>query len=389
MIYGDRGVGKSSIAAQIERIALGDQALLSTFGFENRALADGQAFATFYLSCTDSIRTKDELLQRFINMASGYRSMNDLPQQNSEGRVVEHKVNFKVYQSRVTTSYKANDRLAQFETLSVEEKFQECIEYISSEENRPVLVIIDELDRVASTAGLASFIKSTSGPSLKYVLIGVSQDVSDLLEDHNSLDRTLAPYHVGRMGDDELMTLIRLVERTLYDEGLPLVYNDDARRRLIAAADGFPWFIHILGQETLVRAHDTGKSEIDARQVEDAIQELAKNRYARQFSTQYLRAVGSSRPREAVLRLFAKWASTDIPTSEIYPVAHHLGIPNPSIYVRELTSARLGKVLTKAPYVSGHYSFSNAMFQRYVNLRSSVYIRLRERVDEAWAEIRQ
>lgn len=388
MIYGDRGVGKSSIASQVERIALGDVTLLARLNLEHKALGPNSRFVTFYLPCTDDIKTKDELLQRVINLAKGCRTQSDLPSYSPDGHTVERRVNLKVYEAKVTDAYKARDRLAEFESLSIEEKFQECIECVARSENRRVLLIIDEMDRIKSTRGLASLVKSTSGATLKFMFVGVGHDVSAMLEDHHSLDRTLAPYEVRRMKDKELDGIITLVENTLSGLGVNVRYTDEARELLVKSAGGFPWFVHILGQETLLAAFDQGRPLVETVHVRESIASLAKNRYSRQFGTMYLKAVGNSPNREVVMRLFAKWSDGDVPTSEIYPIAHALGVRNPSIYVRELTSARCGRILVKAPFVTGHYSFSNAMFKRYVLLRSSVYHKVRDRVDTAWSSRR-
>src|SRR6185312_8608949 len=53
IVFGDRGIGKSSLAAQIERIALGDTELLSSIGEGARALSEDSRFIVLSVRCTD------------------------------------------------------------------------------------------------------------------------------------------------------------------------------------------------------------------------------------------------------------------------------------------------------------------------------------------------
>jgi hypothetical protein len=70
--FGHRGLGKSSLALQMRRIAMGDVELLSYLGAESLKLEDSGQFLTFYVTCTDAIRTVDDLLQVLINAAEKY-----------------------------------------------------------------------------------------------------------------------------------------------------------------------------------------------------------------------------------------------------------------------------------------------------------------------------
>ena len=96
-------------------------------------------------------------------------------------------------------------------------------------------------------------------------------------------------------------------------------------------------------------------------------------------------AVRDSYYRELVLRFFSKWNDDDIPTSEIYPLAKGLGVSNASIYKKDLTQVKYGRVLITPPDQSrGIVRFRNAMFKRYVDLRSAIYADAKEKVDRAW-----
>src|SRR5205085_5267663 len=67
VIYGDRGLGKSSLALQGVRIAVGDTELLKRHRHEKWALSEESAYVTIFIRCSDATQTKDDLLQRALN----------------------------------------------------------------------------------------------------------------------------------------------------------------------------------------------------------------------------------------------------------------------------------------------------------------------------------
>ena len=62
VIYGDRGIGKSSLALQMARIALGDVELLQDLDEPSLALGEESRLTPFYIACSDSLLTKDAVL---------------------------------------------------------------------------------------------------------------------------------------------------------------------------------------------------------------------------------------------------------------------------------------------------------------------------------------
>lgn len=382
-IFGERGLGKSSVANQIQRIAEGDVELLQDLGLDDRVLCEEEQFVTFALECTDDITSKDSLLQRLINQGRGV-CLSDAPDPlERESETSTSTLNLRFYKDQVKTTYTRPD---DFVALSVEEKLLACVQKVTEKENRKVLLLLDELDRVKSHKGLASFIKSASSVDLKFMLVGIAHDLSSLLEDHQSLGRTLVPVEIKRMGRSELGKIVDLAQEKLSSEGIEIVFEESARESLVTHAAGLPWFVHVLGTQSLQNVYDTNEMVVTSSDVNMAVETLATSTYARQLEDRYKLAVGSSWDREVILRLFAKWNDRDIPTSELYPMAKKLGVSNPSVQVKELQLARRGRVLSRAPFEEkgGIYSFRDAIFKRFVDLRGSWYSELKVRVEETW-----
>jgi histone H3/H4 len=384
IIYGERGLGKTSLALQIERIALGDTELLDELGLSDRVLPAENRFTTFSFPCSDGVTNKDDLLQRLVNTAVGFDVHSAAPTV-LESRKLTTRIKLKVFEQEVQKTYTSSGTGRDFEELSIEEKFQIIASHVVEKNNSKVLFIIDELDRMKDTKGLASVIKNMSGRDVKFLLVGVGQSVSTLLHDHASLERTLIQIPVWVMRDDDSAGIITKAELALRQAQVQIRFSQAAVDTVVEAAGGFPWFVHTIAQEALKLTYEAARREVPEADVKGAIGRLSSRRYGQQFYDMYQAAVGNSSQREVVLRLFAKWLDADLPTSELYPLAHELRVANPALLAKQLTTHQYGRVLVRPPYAPASlFRFTNAMFKRYVHLRNAVYQGVQGDVDRVW-----
>ncbi|MBF4577478.1 P-loop NTPase fold protein [Frondihabitans sp. VKM Ac-2883] len=378
LIYGQRGLGKSSLALQLSRIAQGDVELLSVIDAPELALPEDQRFITFYVTCEDSTRNLKGLLKLMINAVDALKHARTADGSKGEFRLVDKKttraLSIKMFKTETAKTYEAKVKDRDLSDLSLPEKLVTLAETLTDVYQQPVLFVIDELDRLGGIKGLSSFLKANSSAILKFALVGIGTTQGELLKDHKSLIRQLAPVQLPTMNVHELESIVAQTEVFLAEKGLPYTFTDNAKRAIARLASGFPWFVHIIGQRALIAAQEQGKHEIKSADITAAVKQLADKRMARHYYDQYMHAVRDSRPREIVLRLFAHWTAEDIPTSEIYPMAYALGINAPSNYVGHLTHSDSGAVLVRSPQQTrGLYRFQDGMFKVYVRIRSSVY----------------
>ena len=69
LIYGARGLGKTSLALQMMGIAQGAVELLSAQRIQDKAFNETERYLVFLVTCTDATRNFDGLLQELINAA--------------------------------------------------------------------------------------------------------------------------------------------------------------------------------------------------------------------------------------------------------------------------------------------------------------------------------
>lgn len=386
IIYGERGLGKTSLALQMARIALGDETLLAEFGCGDRALVDDERFSVFWVSCSDETKTTQGILQRLVNVAEGYSSLKELDQRQLKAVRARTKLALKFFESETTHEYNVQNA-ATFTSLDLEDRVVATIEALRGAGHHRILFIIDELDRVSATAGLANFVKNVSSSSVKFLFVGIAHNVASLLVDHESLSRSLVPVRVDVMTTRELEEVILKARRRIRDSGLSVQFLAGAIQRIARAAAGFPWFVHIFGQATLMSALDARRDVITIKDVEESVNDLANNRFAQQFGDEYRSAVGRSRDREVVLRLFARWPEFAIPVAKIYPLAQRLGVRNPSAARTHLLSGGTASALVALSHQPGLVRFRNAMFKRYCDLRQSISDGVAVEVGALWGEV--
>lgn len=389
LIYGHRGLGKSSLALQLARIAMGDVELLAQTGAEDLALDEDDRFLTLQVTCTDAVQNLSDLLQALINAAESIEfeaASGSASKRQLVDRTTRKKLTLKVVEFESTKKYEAEKGRLTYQDLNLEEKLVQLCEILTNAYGQPVLFIIDEIDRMGDSHGLASFLKAYSSPILKFLLVGIASNVSELLGDHQSLERRLDPVKVPNMKLAELRQIVTQAESYLRRHGIDIEFNSDAKQRLAIVAAGFPWFVHVLGQSALIAVADRREVVVTDADVARAVVDLVDNKFAQQFRDMYQNAVRDSYAREVVLRSMAQWRDVDIPTRDVYRIIkENWNFANPSAYKEHLCKPEYGDVLYTPVFQSqGLVRFKNEMFKAYVRIRPSLFAGIDQQVEDAW-----
>jgi Cdc6-like AAA superfamily ATPase len=143
---------------------------------------------------------------------------------------------------------------------------------------RRLAIFIDEFDRLEVDEVRVLFadtIKALSDQlaNVTVVLIGVADDVDQLIADHLSIERALQLIHMPRMSRQEIE---EIVTRGL--EAARVAIERDALDRLADEADGLPHYAHLYGQLAGRIALEDLRTRVRLRDVEEAIAETAERR---------------------------------------------------------------------------------------------------------------
>jgi Cdc6-like AAA superfamily ATPase len=157
-----------------------------------------------------------------------------------------------------------------------------------------VLIVIDELDRLEDNEALtllADTVKTFSDHSapVTLVLVGVADSVDGLIGDHQSITRALNQIHIPRMAISELQEII---EKGLNE--LDLSIAPAAKRRIALLSEGLPHYTHLLSLHASQRAIADDRTDVRDIDVDRAI-DLAVQKAQHSIRTAYEKATRTTR----------------------------------------------------------------------------------------------
>ena len=158
-----------------------------------------------------------------------------------------------------------------------------------------LIVIFDEFDRIKNTeviTAMADTIKALSDNSVNatVLIIGVADSVNELIREHQSIERALVQIPMPRMSDDEI--------RTIIDKGLArltMAIDDAAREDLVLFSQGVPYIAHLLCIYTCRAALASGRKTIYASHVEQGMNR-SLDQWQQSIKALYNEAIQSPRP---------------------------------------------------------------------------------------------
>lgn len=142
------------------------------------------------------------------------------------------------------------------------------------EDSRKLILIVDEFDRVQDPdidVLFADTIKALSDFNLDttLILVGVADDVDDLITEHESINRCLVQIHLPRMSISELKEII-----TFGIENVGMEIADEAVSQICVLPLGLPHYVHALGLAAGRAAIDRESLIIEIEDVESAVELL-------------------------------------------------------------------------------------------------------------------
>jgi Cdc6-like AAA superfamily ATPase len=368
VVYGQRGVGKSSLARQLVKLATNDKSIVTRLKAPPHEELD---FLPVYLACDDSIKNVDGLLLRLLSDPEGLAPW----------------IPFKVMQKQATGDISAQlsvkvITLGGKKSESISERAVEVEEDVTTTfvnacrallkagpAKHGLLLVIDEFDRVKDKRGMASLMKTLGPEGVRFALVGVATTVQDLVMDHESVARQLSDgtVPVPPMSVAEMNEIIDRAEKLL---GGGIQFRDDARKWMINISRGHPYYIHLVGKHALLRALQAKETVVTETTVKDALTDIALKGTAPIQEAAYKKAIGHSYVRELILKRFADRTENEIYTTDLYAgLAKELGIEPTavSVYVGHLASEKHGQVLSKTR--ERYYQFGDSLFKAYAAAR--------------------
>lgn len=242
----------------------------------------------------------------------------------------------------------------------------------------PCLFIVDEYDRMENAEGLsqmADTIKALSDHDVmtKIVFVGVADSLDGLVGEHESVQRALKEVPVPRMTEDEQA---KIVESGMSQ--VRLRASAAATNALGRLAEGLPHYVHLLALEAASAAIHDDRDLVDMTDVRRAIRKaIDKHTLMRE----YLRATQSSRDSlyEAVLLACALAEKDKLgffpPPAVRQPLSDVMrkdyDIPAFSRHLKDFTDYDRGSVLKRDGVERRYrYRFRNPLMQPFTVLHA-------------------
>jgi hypothetical protein len=217
-IYGSRGIGKSSLAKQLQVIAAGNPQLLSDI---KSPLADeSYDFATCFITRDESINNLNQLLYRITIDSTCFAKFEYLhevfgePPKNKESATLDP------------------DRVSDFWRRA---------SLIAKHHANGLAIFVDEFELIRSHDGFSSFIKAGQ-PNVIFVVTGIANTEKELVRDHQSIERQLntGKLPLEEMTEGELRTVVTKAEGIIGNE---IRFTEDAKKELVKVVRGQPYLL--------------------------------------------------------------------------------------------------------------------------------------------------
>lgn len=249
VLYGERGVGKTSLSQILEHIVPSGQ---QTVVHSRKACTPGDTFDSIWRKFFKDIRFTISGETREVTVIDLYP-----------------------------------------ESISPDDVLREMKHFAASD--IPIFVI-DEFNEIAdggvTSRLMANTLKTLSdeGVSATIVVVGVGDNVTQLFADHASIERCTEEVLMPRMTRPELGDVI---DKRLRQLGMEI--EGDARWKIIILSRGLPTYVHRLGKHAAISAVDDLRRTITEADVDKAIEDILKGSL-QSLRDKYEAATSSNQP---------------------------------------------------------------------------------------------
>jgi len=226
----------------------------------------------------------------------------------------------------------------------------------------------DVKNKLAQFIGFASDRAEETG-NVKVIIAGIADTAADLLSMSSAASRRTVDFEVPRMPSQELEFIL--------DTGmaiLDLAIGSREMDRIVELSDGFPYVVHLLALHAARSAKRADRNEVTDDDVSSAV-ESAVSEFREEFSRSVELAVersGNVRPRQHIMRALAHATGRDFSTAEVrdlyrsrFNIDQSLAFLN--VPLGGLLTAQKGAVLRRRGSRRRYrYGFRNPLMRPYI-----------------------
>jgi hypothetical protein len=182
-------------------------------------------------------------------------------------------------------------------------------------QNQECVIILDEFDRLkAKQYSFADTVKDLSDSSTRVTLVfvGVADDVDELIKEHASIDRCLAQIKMPRMASQELREILDKASGTLH-----MIFDPHVETLILLLSNGLPHYTHLLGYESAVVAIENRNVNVEMGHLDRGI-ERALVRQQEAIGALYRKATDSPRKDTLFKEVLLACALAEVDTAGFF-----------------------------------------------------------------------
>ena len=219
-IFGDRGVGKTSLAR--------------TAAFH----APGYKFDPVYVGC-DRQGTFFQLAAAIIDELAGRMDQSSEKTNSTKMTLLAKVLGLEISET-------SNRVYPEFSSLS---QFVQALKALTQDAEKPPIVIIDELERFTNEHDkslLADLIKRVSDDKIRvsFIICGIASSLTELIGIHPSAERSFSPIELKPLHHNNLWEIIESAA-SAFEVKIP----SGITQRIGLISDGFPYYTQLIGEQ--------------------------------------------------------------------------------------------------------------------------------------------
>lgn len=231
-IYGDRGVGKTSLA--------------KTAG----SIFHTESLDPIYVSCSAQ-STFETIMQAILYSVQPSQVIS----KETDSRIGPNFLNLSTSEifGKIDKQFRSNDVSLSYPLWK----------YIDGLAPGRKVVIIDELDRIVDSNEINKFSEllknfSSFGMDIRIIVCGIGATISEIMGAHHSVGRYFEPIELQKLKHDDLWSILEPVSKKFN-----VTIDNGILSRISIISDGFPHFVHLIG-ECLFYAMYEDKNIVDS-----------------------------------------------------------------------------------------------------------------------------
>jgi Cdc6-like AAA superfamily ATPase len=387
-VYGKRGVGKSSLLRQMQQMALGDYTLARRAGLAAFVPDRPRTYLTVYYTCDSLISDGKDLLSRLCNDQSEEDSLLRLvPNDGKDIVEFTRSKEVKVGADLKVVNWGAKgveaSKYARVVPHDIVQTFRNFVDSIVTHQVQRrmkrdgLLILLDEFDVIKDKAGIGSLIKSLTNPTVKFAVCGVGRDLTDLVQDHASIERLIEQgvLPVKPMGLDESEAIINRAAELFKGA---IRFEPGISSRIADMGQGYPYFVQLIGKQCVHEVNARNTDLVDKDVLDKVVDDLKNGSAFPTLETAYQRAIGNSADRQLLLHLLAEQKTDQAMFSDEIgrvvlkrsrQIAEEMDVQFVDQLIPRLVDEKFGPILERVPERQGTYEFVNPVLRQYIRLR--------------------